>query len=137
RALEVVLTKQSSFKSLQKIKKPRYEVLQIGLWINREMLNKRIEKRFKQMVNIGLVEETKALLRTYSTNLPSMSGIGYAEIGRYLHGEISLKLATELAVIRSRQYAKRQMTWFKKDPRILWISKPQEATKITRFFLNK
>lgn len=136
RALEVVLTRQTSFTDLQKIKKPRYDVLQIGLKTERAILRQRIEKRFKQMIKDGLIDETKKLLKKYPVNLPSMSGIGYLEIGLYLAGEISLDEAINRAVARTYQYSKRQMTWFKKDERIKWITSPREAIKLASKFLK-
>ena len=136
RALEVVLAKQTSFTDLQKTKKLRYEVLQIGIKTDRQILRQRIEKRFKQMIKGGLIEETKKLLKKYPANLPSMSGIGYLEIGLYLAGEISLQEAVNRAVARTYQYSKRQMTWFKKDERIKWISKTSQANKLISNFLK-
>ena len=136
RALEVVLTKQTSFAELQKTKKPRYEVLQIGIKTDRQILRQRIEKRFNQMIKGGLIKETKKLLKKYPANLPSMSGIGYLEISRYLAGETSLDEATQKAVVRTYQYSKRQMTWFKKDERIKWIDSPREAIKYSASFLK-
>ena len=137
RALEVVLTKQTSFTDLQKTKKLRYEVLQIGIKTDRQILRQRIEKRFNQMIKNGLIEETKKLLKKYPINLPSMSGIGYLEISQYLAGEISLDEAINRAVARTYQYSKRQMTWFKKDERIKWVDSPRDAIKYSAIFLKK
>src|SRR3989304_2914607 len=130
RALEVVLAKQTSFTELQKTKKLRYEVLQIGIKTDRVILRQRIEKRFNQIIKKGLIEETKKLLKKYPINLPSMSGIGYLETSQYLAGEIPFQEAVNRAVARTYQYSKRQMTWFKKDERIKWISKTSQANKL-------
>ncbi len=137
RALEVVLSKKALFAELQKTKKPRYDILQIGIKIDRAILRQRIEKRFKQMLKNGLINETKKLLKKYPPDLPSMSGIGYLEIGEYLAGKISLQEAVNRAVSRTYQYAKRQTTWFKKDERIKWISKTSQANKLISNFLKK
>ena len=137
RALEVVLAKQTSFTDLQKTKKLRYEVLQIGIKTDRVILRQRIEKRFNQMIKKGLIEETKKLLKKYPINLPSMSGIGYLKISQYLAGEISLQEAVNRAVARTYQYSKRQMTWFKKDERIKWIDSLRDAIKYSKLFLKK
>jgi len=137
RALEVVLTKQTSFTDLQKTKKLRYEVLQIGIKTDRVILRQRIEKRFNQMIKKGLIEETKKLLKKYPTNLPSMSGIGYLEISQYLAGEIPFQEAVNRAVARTYQYSKRQMTWFKKDERIKWVDSLRDAIKYSAIFLKK
>ena len=66
------------------------------------------------MIKDGLIEEAKKLLSKYSPDLPSMSGIGYLEMGLYLSGEISLDVAIQKAVARTYQYSKRQTTWFKR-----------------------
>ena len=84
-----------------------------------------------------LAEKAKKLLKKYPVNLPSMSGIGYLEISRYLAGETSLDEAIQKAVVRTYQYSKRQMTWFKKDERIKWIDSPREAIKYSASFLKK
>ena len=137
RALEVVLAKQTSFTDLQKTKKPRYEVLQIGIKTDRVILRQRIEKRFNQMIKNGLIDETKKLLKKYPINLPSMSGIGYLEISQYLAGEIPFQEAVNRAVARTYQYSKRQMTWFKKDERIKWVDSLRDAIKYSAIFLKK
>lgn len=136
RALEVILAKKTSFKELQKTKKPRYEALQTGLKVPREILRKKIENRFNQMIKNGLVEETQKLLKNYNPDLPSMSGIGYNEIRQYLENKIALDQAVEMSVKRTYQYAKRQMTWFKKDQRIIWITDPKVSFKIIYDFLK-
>jgi len=137
RALEVVLAKQTSFTELQKTKKLRYEVLQIGIKTDRVILRQRIEKRFNQMIKNGLIDETKKLLKKYPINLPSMSGIGYLEISQYLAGEIPFQEAVNRAVARTYQYSKRQMTWFKKDERIKWVDSLRDAIKYSAIFLKK
>ncbi len=127
RALEVVLSTGESFVSRRGKSDPRYNVLQIGLLWPREVLNTRIDQRVEQQIRDGLVEETKKLAEEYSWKLPSMSGIGYRQIGYFLRGEMSLEEATEVLKRDTRQYAKRQMTWFKRDQRISWIDGPDEV----------
>ena len=76
------------------------------------------------MLSAGLVDEVKGLLaRGYSLELPSLSAIGYQEIGRYLQGQISLEEAILLMKRRTRQFVRRQAAWFKPaDPRIHWFT---------------
>ena len=88
------------------------------------------------MIKKGLINETKKLLKEYDNNLPSMSGIGYKEIIRYLNKEVTLEKACELIKYRTHAYARRQLTWFCKDNRINWIKKQQEAEKIIQAFLK-
>ena len=84
----------------------------------------------------GLFEETKKLAEKYSWDLPSMSGIGYKQIGLYLRGEMSLPEAAELIKRDTRNYAKRQMTWFIKDMRIKWVKTEDEAESLIKKFIE-
>jgi tRNA dimethylallyltransferase len=96
--------------------------LLIGLRLPREELRGRIERRARHMLSTGLLDETQRLLRAgYRAALPSMSGIGYAEAARRLAGEWNLEETVAAIVQRSVQLAKRQMTWFRRDPRISWL----------------
>ena len=96
--------------------------LLIGLRLPREELRGRIERRARHMLSAGLLDETQRLLRAgYRAALPSMSGIGYAEAARHLAGEWNLEETVAAIVQRSVRLAKRQMTWFRRDPRIRWL----------------
>lgn len=137
RALEVFLSTGESFVSRRGKSDPRYNVLQIGLSWPREVLNTRIDQRVEQQIEDGLVEETKKLAAEYSWKLPSMSGIGYRQMGYFLREEMSLEEAIEVLKRDTRQYAKRQMTWFKRDKKINWIDGPDEmrTEELVRAFL--
>lgn len=147
RALEVCLTTKKSFSQQRKKGKPLFDVLQIGLKSDlgvklpkRELnsLAKRISQRTEQMFQAGLIEEVKNLLKKYQANLPSMSGIGYQEIIQYLQNKITLEQAKELINQHTRQYARRQMTWFKRDQQIHWLKNQKQAEKlITEFTKSK
>lgn len=80
----------------------------------REELYDRINRRIDQQISEGLIDETKQLLSLYSADLPSMSSLGYKEIGEYLAGHITLEFAVEQFKQHTRNYAKRQLTWFRK-----------------------
>ncbi len=121
RALEVFIASGESFFKQRTKSKPLYQVLQIGIDVPREELYKRINNRVDRQIEEGLVEETKKLADKYGWNLSSMSGIGYKQIGFYLRGEMTLNKAVEILKRDSRHYAKRQMTWFKRDKKIIWI----------------
>ncbi len=96
--------------------------LKFGLFWPREKLNQRINERVECMFDNGLIEEVKALMKQgISENVQSMNAIGYKETLQFLRQEITLSEAKERTKHRTRQYAKRQMTWFKKDPSIEWI----------------
>jgi tRNA dimethylallyltransferase len=85
----------------------------------------------------GLVDEVRNLNDQYGCEIESMTGIGYRQICAFLKRETSLKEAVEEIKTDSRQYAKRQMTWFKRDERIVWLDDPEKAINFVRTFVNK
>ena len=90
----------------------------------------RIEERVDRMFERGLVEETEKLLeRGLRTNRTAMQAIGYKEVVAYLSGECSLEEAKKLLKRNSRRYAKRQLTWFRKDDRIQWYDFDDYSTR--------
>ncbi len=94
----------------------------IGLERERESLSRLIDTRVDQMVAEGLIEEVESLLRQgYSEDLPSLQGLGYQQIIGYLRGEYSEEEAIRLIKRDTRRFAKRQMSWSKRDKRILWL----------------
>lgn len=120
RALEVKLSTGSSIIHYQtKTKKQRpFNIIKIGIELPRPLLIERINKRVDDMIIKGLLGEVNALLPFQQLN--ALQTVGYKEIFDYLNGQISLAAAIELIKINTRQYAKRQMTWFKKDTEIIW-----------------
>jgi tRNA dimethylallyltransferase len=134
RALEVALITGKPFTS-QKLKgKKLFETLKIGL--NPPDLKERIEKRDWSMEKAGLVGEVKALVKKYSTKAQAFDAIGYREIIQYLNGEFSPEKAVELIIKNTESYAKRQMTWFKRDQEIHWIKNEKEVEKLAKNFLS-
>jgi len=100
--------------------------LKIGIDVPREELYRRINRRVEQMLVDGLVDEVRGLLAAgYHPGLKALRSIGYKEICAYLAGTLTLSAATELIQRDSRHYAKRQLTWFKKEPEINWVEYPQ------------
>ena len=88
------------------------------------------------MIAVGLVEEVRTLRRLgFGPGLRSMKSIGYAEINQYLEGNMSLDEAAEKIKIATKKYAKRQMTWFRKNDRFHWV-KPAETAKIKELLLR-
>jgi tRNA dimethylallyltransferase len=105
----------------------RYDALHIGISVERPLLYQRIEERVEQMLEDGLVREVDALLTAgFSRDLKALRAIGYKEIIAHLHGELSLEDAVRLIKRDTRHYAKRQLTWFKADPDILWFEYPEK-----------
>ena len=102
----------------------KYNLSIVCLNMDREKLYDRINKRVDIMIEEGLIDEVKNILdKGYSKELVSLKGIGYKEIIMSLEGEISLDEAIEKIKQASRNYAKRQLTWFRRDKRIFWIDK--------------
>jgi tRNA dimethylallyltransferase len=137
RALEVSMLTGKPFSQLQTRGPQKYDVLQIGLSIERETLNERINWRVDEMIAKGLVNEVRSLKEKYGCEIDAMTGIGYRQICEFLDGRSSLKDAMEEIKKDTRHYAKRQMTWFKRDARIQWIANRQEATTLVESFLHK
>jgi tRNA dimethylallyltransferase len=100
-----------------------YQVLKIGLNPPRASLNENINRRTQEMFDTGLVEEVKNILaQGVPKNAPPFQSHGYREALAYLEGKASLEEAIQLAQIKTRQYAKRQMTWFRKEGEVHWLS---------------
>jgi tRNA dimethylallyltransferase len=121
RALEVYYITGRPISEQQGENPPAYPILQIGLDCDRVNLTDRIAQRTKKMLADGLVAEVEYLCEKYGKNLPLLNTLGYQEIKQYLSGEITLKQAEELIVLHTRQFAKRQRTWFRAYPEIQWF----------------
>ncbi len=125
RALEVYKLTGKSISEFQKEHKreTKYEFVQFGLSWPREILYKNIEERVDKMIKLGLIDEVKKILSLgYKSELNALNTVGYKEIITYLNNEIDLEEAIRLIKRNTRRYAKRQLTWFKKDERITWFS---------------
>jgi len=95
--------------------------VQFGLNWEREILYKNIETRVDKMIENGLIDEVSNLINKYDKSLNSLNTVGYKEIIEFLENKISKERAVELIKRNTRRYAKRQLTWFRKDERIKWI----------------
>ena len=122
RALEIVMSSGKSIVEFQtKKSQPRdFKIIHIGLELHREELYQRINGRVDQMILEGLLEEVKSLVAYQELN--ALQTVGYRELFDYFSEKISLQKAIESIKINTRHYAKRQMTWFKKDGSIKWTS---------------
>lgn len=104
----------------------RYNLAMIGLNMNRETLYERINNRVDDMIDKGLIEEVKSIINMgYDPNLVALQGIGYKEIIMYLEDKTSLEESINLIKQKSRNYAKRQLTWFRRDNRIKWFNRDE------------
>lgn len=101
---------------------PQYEPVFFGLLWERDKLYQRINERVEKMYQAGILTELKKVLKKgYARNSPGLEGLGYQHLVKYLDGKIKLEEAITFWKRDTRRYAKRQMTWFKKDKRIHWI----------------
>ncbi len=114
----------------QKAGGPLYHAFVIGLSLPRQVLYERIEKRIDAMIEAGWIDEVQQLLQDgVSPEAQAMKAIGYKELALYLDGQLSLEAASELIKKRTRHFAKRQMTWFKRMPYIRWYEKDDFVTE--------
>ena len=137
RALEVTKITGRPWSQQQTRGESKYDVLQIGLLVPREELNARIDHRVDKMINDGLVEEVRGLRDRYGCEVESMTGIGYRQLCAHLEGQATLDGAVEEITKDTRDYAKRQMTWFKRDPRIVWVKPGDSVESLVNTFLKK
>jgi len=121
RALEVYYTTGIPISEQQGENPPNYPILQICLDSNAEYLDVRIRKRTEQMIADGLVGEVEYLCQKYGSDLSLLNTLGYQEIKQYLAREINLEEAIDLIALHTRQFAKRQRTWFRQSPNIEYI----------------
>lgn len=125
RALEVYKTLDRPHSEVAGKKEPEFEVQWIGLnFDDRAELYERINQRVDEMINLGLVEETKALLEKHGRINNFVNTIGYQEILEHLDGKISFEEAISAIKQNTRRYAKRQLTWFRRNQLIKW-QKPE------------
>ena len=117
------------------------ETRYIGIHVDRETLIERIKSRVDGMIEAGFVKEVENLRNMgYGPGLKSMKSIGYAELNQYLDGQMSLDEAVENIKIETRRYAKRQMTWFRRNKKINWFQYDERDTIsscVEDWFMNK
>lgn len=125
RALEVVTFTGASFSSQRTKEPPVVEALMLAPLRTKEELDARIDAAVDRMIERGWIEEIRGLhAEGVAWDAPAMTSIGYRELGAFVRGECSLEEAVRLTKRATRQYAKRQMTWFKRDERIQWVKPP-------------
>jgi tRNA dimethylallyltransferase len=120
RALEVAYVTGRSLSSQQGQSPPRYPIFYMGLDAAPDALNRRITARTAAMFDQGLVQEVETLVQRYGADLPVLQTLGYREVLGYLAGDYDRPTAQALVVKQTRQFAKRQRTWFRKSP-IRWF----------------
>lgn len=98
-----------------------YDFIRIGLNVERQLLYERIEERVNRMIAEGFAEEVRRLRRIYPLNCPPFKSMGYKEMLMYMDGALKLDQAVELMKQRTRNFAKRQLSWFRKEKGVEWF----------------
>lgn len=122
RALEVFYVSGQPLSSLQGEAPPAYPIVYLGLDCDPPVLEQRIARRTEAMVAEGLVAEVEGLAQRYGADLPLLQTLGYGEILRYLQGDWRLDQAIAAIVTHTRQFAKRQRTWFRHRAQVHWLN---------------
>jgi tRNA dimethylallyltransferase len=117
-------------------------VLWLGLHVERPLLMDRIRRRARSQFEAGLVDETRELAARFDSHAPSFSGIGYAEARAYLDGRLDWEAAIAEDARRNVLFARRQATWFRREPDIHWLDATrtlalQDAAATVRRYLDK
>ena len=137
RALEVIRVSGKPYSSFlnQKKKERFFETLYVGLTAEREVIYSRINQRVDKMMNEGLLDEAKQLYKHRELN--ALQTVGYKELFEYLDGTVELEVAVSEIKKNTRRFAKRQNTWFKKNPAIHWFNYTTSAEKIVQELKSK
>lgn len=132
RALEVYETAGIPLSSIQEIhgfKERRYDpLIFIGITLERKNLYKRIEERVDRMIEAGLEVEVRRLVDSGGGSLPAMQGLGYKQLAGYVRGEYSFDEAVRLFKRDTKRYAKRQLTWFRREERMRWYTVKEDMS---------
>ncbi len=138
RALEVATFTGKPFTEQKGAARPIIDPLLIGITHDREILRERIDTAVEAYVEAGWIDEVRQLHESgISWDAPAMTSIGYREFGAYIKGEKTLEQAIELTKRATWQYAKRQLTWFKREKRIHWVKDEGEAIALVKNWLNE
>ena len=136
RAIEVCMLTGKKYSDLRQHKKSHrnFSVIKIGLDVERSILYERINQRVDEMMHSGLLEEAKTVYPFRSAN--PMQTVGYKELFSFLDGKLSLDEAVDLIRRNTRRYAKRQLTWFRKDKEFVWFN-PENSNEIISHILRE
>jgi len=138
RALEVVTFTGKTYTSSRRTQKPVVEAFQVGIKWSRAELFHRIDDAVEEMVERGWIDEIRDILKKdIPLDAPAMTAIGYRELLSYIRGEQTLEKAIESCKTAVRRYAKRQETWYRRDPRIHWAHNEDEAFGMVERWLSE
>jgi len=136
RALEVIGATGQPFSAQQATGQPVFDVLKLGVKRPRPQIYRRVEARVDEMIRRGLVKEADRLGRRHGRQLPALTALGHRQLGAYLRGQIPLEEAVRQIKRDTRRFAKRQLTWFRRDKDIRWVKNASAAEKIAADFLG-
>lgn len=130
RALEIykVTGKTKTQLDIESRKEVKYDYRLFGMEWDRETLYNRIDLRVDKMIEAGLIDEVRNVTEKFKISNTAVQGLGYKEVIEFLNGNISYEEMIEKLKLETRHYAKRQLTWFRKDKRIKWIKPDENAT---------
>ncbi|MBL0700167.1 MAG: tRNA (adenosine(37)-N6)-dimethylallyltransferase MiaA [Desulfosarcina sp.] len=132
--------KISEYQKEHNFRENPFDVLKIGLAVDRNLLYERINRRVDLMLESGFVDEVKRLLeKGYNEKLKAMQSIGYRHLVEFIRGAVSWEESVRLIKRDTRRYAKRQLTWFNADPEIIWLDPAEidKAAGLIKKFLKK
>ena len=124
----------SSFRKKEKKARP-FQSIKIGLTAERPVIYERINKRVDLMIEKGLIQEVESLLSRKRNN--ALQTVGYRELFAYLEGSVSKEEAIENIKTNTRRFAKRQLTWYRKDPDIKWFDYQTPYEEIVKYITKK
>ena len=130
RALEIykLTGKTKTQLDIESRKEVKYDYRLFGMEWDRETLYNRIDLRVDKMIEAGLINEVRNVTEKFKISNTAVQGLGYKEVIEYLNGNISYEEMIEKLKLETRHYAKRQLTWFRRDKRIKWIKPDENAT---------
>ncbi|MBU2566200.1 tRNA (adenosine(37)-N6)-dimethylallyltransferase MiaA [Patescibacteria group bacterium] len=138
RAIEICTFTGKPIKATRVKKPPIIDAYQIAIKFSREEIRRRIDISIDRMMEEGWPEEVRKLHKNgISWLAPAMTSIGYRDMARYIKGEIMIEEAIRLTKIATYQYAKRQETWFKRDPRIHWVNGEKQAVELVTRWMEE
>lgn len=136
RALEVARATGEPFTAQRKKGAPLFDTLTLGLNPPPDILRERIDRRIDTMIRNGFINEVAVLIKKYGTEAPAFNAIGYREIIANMNGALSRDEAIATIKLNTWHYAKRQMTWFRKDKTVHWITTEKEAIELIDNFMK-
>lgn len=137
RAIEIIIATGMPLAKVRSIGPKLYDSLKIGLKIDKDILKAKLFKRAKSMVEAGLIEETEKLLKKYPPQALCFNAIPYKIALDYIKGQINQDELISRIALADYHYSKRQLTWFKKEKDIKWVSSIEEAEELVSNFLLK